>query len=77
MVSGGGSDLTSTGGGAAGVGIGAVSSAGGVLTEGGVARTILLLAHPTVPHAMAHSSASSSIFRIMCSAPLPPDRADE
>jgi len=62
-TSGGGSSVTVATGGAVGAGIGAVSSGGGTLTEGGDARTICLLAHPATSTETEHNSARSFKFR--------------
>ena len=56
-------------------GMGGVSSGGGVLTEGGAARTICLLAHPAVART-AHKQHEKLDFSHYVSAPRPrPDRA--
>src|SRR5271170_3941465 len=56
-TSGAGSSVVVTGGGVSGGGIGEASSGGGVLTDGGAALTMCLLAHPTIPAETAQSSA--------------------
>src|ERR1700693_5169249 len=70
-TSGAGSSVVLTGGGVSGGGIGEVSSAGGVLTDGGAARTMCLFAHPARPAETAQSSARSWIFRIRDSSRRP------
>src|ERR1039458_685263 len=77
-ASGGGSSTVFAGGGVSGGGIGWVISGGGVLTEGGAALTICLLAHPAADKVMVHNSAKNTGFRIMGSALRPRlDREDE
>src|SRR5579864_719192 len=67
-ASGGGSSScgVSTWGGAIGCGIGAVSGGGGVLTEGGAARTTCLAPQPEAARAAAKRNRNSRRLGILC-----------
>ena len=68
--------VVSVGGGVCGGGIGSVSAGGGVLTEGGAARTICLFAHPASSQSggaqqREELSFSHHVFRVTYFVPRP------